>query len=100
MTKLRNSIKSKEIPENKNPKKAFSIVKKIIDLDKKQKGTGIEISTLKQMLQRLRIALAHVKVGNTSENLLDEMKQIIYSLYQEKEVTKKVCNNVMKSIKV
>ena len=41
------------------------------------------------MLQRLPIALAQVKAGNTSENLVNEFKQIIYSLYQEKEVTKK-----------
>ena len=41
------------------------------------------------MLQRLRITLALVKVGNMSENLLNEICQIIYSLYQEKEVTKK-----------
>ena len=39
------------------------------------------------MLQRLPIALAQVKVGNTSKNLLNETKQIIYSLYREKEIT-------------
>ena len=41
------------------------------------------------MLQRLPIALAQVKAGNTSENLLNEIRQIIFSLYQEKEVAKK-----------
>ena len=41
------------------------------------------------MLQRLPIVLAQVKVGNTSENLLNEIRQIIFSLYQEKEVAKK-----------
>ena len=41
------------------------------------------------MLQRLSIALAQVKVGNTSENLLNEIHQVTYSLYQEKELTKK-----------
>ena len=50
------------------------------------------------MLQRLSIALAQVKAGSTSENLLNEIKQIIYSLYQEKEVTKKVYNNIMNLI--
>ena len=43
----------------------------------------------KQMLQRLPIALAQVKAGNTSENLLNEIRQIIFSLYQEKEIAKK-----------
>ena len=51
------------------------------------------------MLPRLPIALAQVKAGNTSENLLNEIRQIIYSLYQEKEITKKVYKN-MNSIKL
>ena len=40
------------------------------------------------MFQRLPINLAQVKAGNTSENLLNEIRKIIYSLYREKEVTK------------
>ena len=44
------------------------------------------------MLQRLRIALAQVKVGNSSESLLNEIRQIVYSLYQSKEINKKVYN--------
>ena len=51
------------------------------------------------MLQRLLIVLAQVKASNTSENLLNEIRLIIYSLYREKEVTKKVYNNMMNSIK-
>ena len=47
------------------------------------------------MLQRLPIALAQVKAGNTFENLLNEIRQIIYSLYRQKETTKKVYNNIM-----
>ena len=53
------------------------------------KEKGLEILTRKQMLQRLPIALAHVKAGNNSENLLNEIRQIVYSLYQSKEITKK-----------
>ena len=60
--------------------------------------TGLKILTPKQMLQRLPIALAQVKAGNNSENLLNEIRQIIYSLYQSKEITKKVYNNLMKSL--
>ena len=52
------------------------------------------------MLRRVPIALAQVKVGNTSGNLPIEIKQIINSLYGSKEVTKKVHNNVMNSIKL
>ena len=50
------------------------------------------------MPQRLLIVLAQVKVGNTSENLLNEIRQIMYSLYQSKKITEKVYNNIMNSI--
>ena len=60
------------------------------------KGRGLKILTPKQMLQRLPIALAQVKAGNNSENLLNESRQIIYSLYQSKEITKKAYNNLIK----
>ena len=52
----------------------------------------------KQMQQRLPIAPAQVKAGNNSEILLNEIRQIVYSLYQSKEITKKVCNNIIKSM--
>ena len=61
---------------------------------------GLKILTCKQMLQRLSIALAQVKAGSTSENSLNEIRQIIYSLYRAKEITKKVYNNIMNSVKV
>ena len=60
----------------------------------------LKILTPKQMLQRLPIALAQVKAGNNSENLLNEIRQIVYSLYQSKEITKKVYNNIIKSIQL
>ena len=63
-------------------------------------GTGLIILTSKQMLQRLPIGLAQVKAGNTSEGLLNEIRQIVYSLYQSKQITKKVYNNVIKSIQL
>ena len=52
------------------------------------------------MLQRLPIALAQKKAGNNSEILLNKIRQIVYYLYQSKEITKKVYNNIIKSIKV
>ena len=66
----------------------------------KTKGTGLEILTPRQMIQRLPIALAQVKVGNNSESLLNEIRQILYSLYQSKQITKKVYNNIIKSIQI
>ena len=61
---------------------------------------GIKILTPKQLLQRIPIALAQVKAGNNSESLLNEIRQIVYSLYQSKEITKKVYNNIIKSIQI
>ena len=52
------------------------------------------------MLQRLPIALAQVKVGNTSENLLNKVRQVMCSLYWAKQITKKLYNNIMNSVKV
>ena len=49
--------------------------------DSKQ-GTGLKILTPKQMLQRLPIAFAQIKAGNNPQSLLNEIRQIVYSLYQ------------------
>ena len=65
--------------------------------NKATKGTGL---TPIQMFQRLPIALAQVKAGNNSESLLNEIRQIVYSLYQSKQITKKVYNNIIKSIQL
>ena len=62
------------------------------------KGTGLKILTPKQMLQRLPIALAQVKAGDNFESLLNEIRQIVYSLHQSKQMTKKVYNNIIESI--
>ena len=70
-----------------------------IILEVKIKATedkGFKIVTSKQMLQRLPIATAQVQADNTSENLLNGICQLIYSLYQAKEITKNVYNNIMK----
>ena len=69
-------------------------------LAREQEGIGLKILTPNQMLKRLSIALAQVKAGNNSESLLNEIRQIVYSLYRSKEITKKVCNNIINSIKV
>ena len=69
-----------------------------------QEGTGanemLKILIPNQMLKRLPIALAQVKAGNNSEILLNEIGHIAYSLYRSKEITKKVYNNIINSIKV
>ena len=73
--------------------------KAICKASKKTTGTGLKILTPKQMLQRLPIALAQVKAGNNS-GLLNEIRKIVYFLYQSKEITKNVYNNIIKSMKL
>ena len=69
-------------------------------LAREQEGTGLKILTPNQMLKRLPIALAQVKAGNNSESLLNEIRQIVYSLYRSKEITKKVYKSIINSIEV
>ena len=66
----------------------------------KQEGERLKILTPNQMLKRFPIALAQIKTGNNSESLLNEIRQIVYSLYRSKQITKKVYNNIIKSIEV
>ena len=69
-------------------------------LAREHEGTGLKILTPNQMFKRLPIALAQVKAGNNSEGLLNKIRQIVYSLYRSKGITKKVYNNIINSIKV
>ena len=52
------------------------------------------------MLQRLPIALAQLKAGNNSKTLLNEIRQIVYSSYQSRQITKKVYNNIIESLNI
>ena len=77
------------------------MVKVYLKLCIKQQETGLQILIPKQMLQILPVALSQVKAGNNSENLLNEIRQIVYSLHQsEKKITKKVHHNIIKSLRI
>ena len=65
----------------------------------KVKGAGLKILTDKQMLNRLAILLAQIQAGNNSKKLKNELRQILYSLYRSKVLTKTVYNNLIKSIR-
>ena len=85
LTDLRSYINRKEILENRNPKKVVDIVEEILNFDKQKKGNGFPsnlATRTKQMHQRLPTAFAQVKALNTSEDLLNEIRKIIYSLYR------------------
>ena len=82
---------SKEEIENEKPDKILKIVKEILNFNnkiKKQQGSGLKILTPNEMLSRLRITLAQLKAGNNSEKLKNKIRQILYSLYRSKKLTK------------
>ena len=79
--------------------KIIKIVEKILRFNKQnQQGKGIKILTPNEMLSRLPISLAQLKAGNNSEKLKNEIRQLLYSLYCSKNMTKQVCNNLMKPL--
>ena len=94
LSDFKNDEKIKMI---KNPNKIIGIVEKILDLNK-EKRRGLKILTPMQMLQTLPVALAEVKAGNESENLLNEIYQIIQSWCWAEEISKIVYNSIMNSI--
>ena len=81
------------------PDKILKIVEKIFKFNKQnQEGQGLKILTPSQMFSRLPITLAQLKAGNNSEKLKNEIRQLLYSLYHSKNMTKQVCNNLIKYI--
>ena len=80
-------------------------LKDIVDLynlksgsDTSKKGEGLKILTNKKMLNHLAILLAQIQAGNNSIKLKNETRQILYSLYRSKALTKTVYNKLIKSI--
>ena len=69
------------------------------DSDTSKKGERLKILNNKQMLNRLPILLAQIEAGNNSIKLKNEARQILYSLYRSKLLTKTVYNNLIKSIR-
>ena len=69
----------------------INIVKRILELNSKnQLGLGLKILTSNQMLSRLPVSLAQLKAGNNSEKRKNEIRQLLYSLYKSKELTRNV----------
>ena len=87
---------SKEEIKIKKPDKILEIDEMILKFNKqKQQGKGLKILTPNQMLSRLPIALAQLEAGNNSEKLKNEIRQLLYSLYRSKNMTKQVYNNLI-----
>ena len=69
-----------------------------LDSDTSKSGKGLKILTNKQMINRLPILLTQIEADNNSIKLKNEARQILYSLYRSKVLTKTVYNNLIKSI--
>ena len=98
---LKEEIKnmSKEEREIENPESVVKIVEMILKFNKQdQQGNGLKILTPNQMLSRLPITLAQLKVGNNFEKLKNGIRQLLYSLYRSKNMTKQVYNNLINYI--
>ena len=77
-------IEGREMVINAFKSGIFQVLKESQEDEESQEGKGLKILTPSQMLKRLPIALAQVKAGNYSESLLNEIRQIVYSLYRSK----------------
>ena len=83
--------------EIEKPDKILKIVEEILDFNNKQNqlGKGLKILTPSQMLSRLPISLAQLKAGNNSEKLKNEIRQLLYSLYRSKKLTKQLYKSLI-----
>ena len=100
LSDLKDEIKkmSEDEKEIEKPDKILKIVKEILDFNKKirkQQGLELKILTPNQMLSRLPITLAQLKAGNNSEKFKNEIRQLLYSLYRSKKLTKQLYKSLI-----
>ena len=98
---LKEEIKKMPVKEKEmeDPELIAEIVKEILKFNEQnQQAEGIKILTRNQMLSRLRISLPQLQAGKNSEKLKNEIRQLLYSLYRSKNMTKQVYNNLIKPI--
>ena len=84
--------------KNEKPNDILRIINEIHDFNKeiqKQQGSDFKILTPNQMLSRLPISLAQLKAGNNSEKLKNEIRQLLYSLYRSKKLTKQLYKSLI-----
>ena len=99
LTKMKNIVKN--VPKEKvsrveENEKIIDIVEGILELNREKKsGKGLKISMPNQMLSRLPITLAQLKEGNNSEKLENKIKQLLYSLYRSKRLTKQLYKSLI-----
>ena len=100
---LKEEIKemSKDETEHEKSNEIVNFVEKILEFtnqNQNQEGQGLKILTPEQMLSRLTITLAQLKIEDNSEKLKNEVRQLLYSLYRSKKLTKTIYNNLIDTI--
>ena len=88
---------SKDEIKTEKPDKILEIIKEILDFNKIiwKQDSGLKILTPNQMLCRLPISLAQLKAGNNSDKLKNEIRQLLYSLYRSKKLTKQLSKSLL-----
>ena len=90
---------SEEERKSEKPDKIVKVVEEILKFNEQNhQGKGLKMLASKQMLNRLPISLVQLKAGNNFEKLKNEIRQLLYSLYCSKNMTKQVYNNLIKYI--
>ena len=87
-----------EIKEIKNPNEIVNLAENILEFNRQQQRQRLKILTPNQMLGRLPILLAQLKAGNNSEKLKNETRQLLYSLYRSKKLTKQPYKSLVDNI--
>ena len=88
---------SEQEKETENPNEIVNLVENILEFNRQQQGQGLQIigRTPSQMLSRLPISPAQLKAGNNSEKLKNEIRQLLYSLYRSKKLTKQLYKSLV-----
>ena len=86
---------SEQEKETVDPDEIVNLVEMILEFNRQQQGQGLKILTPSQMLSRLPISLAQLKAGNNSEKLKNEIRQLLYSLYRSKKLTKQLYKSLI-----
>ena len=102
LNKMKKTIE--KVPEDRKfmiqeNRKIINIVERLLYFNElKQKGPGLKKLTPNQMLSRLPISLAQLKAQNNSEKLKNEIRQVLYSLYRSKKLTKQLYKSLIDTI--
>ena len=101
LSDIKNEIKkmSDDEIEIEKPDKIVNIVEKILEFNRQnQEGQGLKILTADQVISRSPISVAQLIVGNNSEKIKNEIRQLLYCLYRSKKLSKAIFNNLINTI--